>query len=139
MLSLYFDPDTDAETRLAMREEFVRALASYPEWAMQRAFDQWVKTNRRRPSPGEIAILAQQEIAPLVTELRKRAAPQDQGRDLSRRVTPQAAAEIIARAGFGPRVMGERKPHWSDAIQPGQENDAEAIRRAKINAGVADA
>jgi hypothetical protein len=30
-------------------------------------------------------------------------------------------------------------PHWTDAIPAGMEHDADAIRRAKINAGVADA
>lgn len=147
VLSLYFDPDTTPEMRAAMREEFVRALASYPDWAVQRAFDAWVKRHNRRPSPGEIAILAQAEISEMFTELKRRepAKPTDR----MDACTPEAAKRILTEAGFTPRYMqavakspmaGSRdevlssfnaRPHWTDAIPAGMEHDADAIRAAR--------
>lgn len=72
MLALYFDPDNDPATRAAVRQEFVIALADYPDWAVQRGFDAWVKTGQRRPTPGEILILVGREVKPFTDELRRR-------------------------------------------------------------------
>lgn len=72
VLSLYFDPDDDQETRAAIRHEFVVALKDYPNWAVQRAFDAWVKSNRRRPTPCDIVILVGHVMKPLTDELARR-------------------------------------------------------------------
>lgn len=72
VLALYFDPDNDPHTKAAMRQEFVLALAEYPDWAVQRGFDAWVKMQQRRPTPGEILILVAREIKPFTDELRRR-------------------------------------------------------------------
>lgn len=143
VLGLYFDPDNDLATKAAMREEYVRALAAYPDWAVQRAFDAWVKTGQRRPSPGEIVILADRELKPIADELRRRdEAKRDEEawkREEQRRVpTPEEANAITAAAGFTPaRMDAIRKApmaltfaeaearqedtsarHWSDAADP---------------------
>ena len=58
VLAAYFDPHLDdPKTRAGVREEFVRALAGRPMWAIHRAFDAWSRTRVRRPSPGEIVTL----------------------------------------------------------------------------------
>lgn len=154
MLSLYFDPDNDPAQRAAIREEFVRALAGFPDWAVQRAFDAWTKRGTRRPSPGEIAILAQRQLEPLTAELQRRRKrdepPQiDQNRP---RVTPEAAAAILQRAGFTPnwfqavkrmpmagpdaiRAEVERPAHWTDAVPAGC-TDPDVIRAARQAAGL---
>lgn len=102
VLGLYFDPDNDPATRAAVREEFVRALAGYPDWAVQRAFDVWVKTGQRRPTPGEIVILVGRELKPLTDELarreREKADRQDHRPDLS----PE---ELERRRNFAQGVM----------------------------------
>jgi hypothetical protein len=71
-LALYYDPDLEPETRAAIREEFVRALSSYPLWAVHKAFDTWTRTATRRPTPGEIVILVAREMTPLTDELNRR-------------------------------------------------------------------
>lgn len=72
VLALYFDPDNDPHTKAAMRQEFVLALAEYPDWAVQRGFDAWVKTQQRRPTPGEILILVGREIKIFTDEVKRR-------------------------------------------------------------------
>jgi hypothetical protein len=72
VLALYFDPDNDPAVKAAVRQEFVMALSAYPTWAIQRAFDAWVKTGQRRPTPGEIVILVGRELKPIADELARR-------------------------------------------------------------------
>ena len=107
---MYFDPDNDPETKAAMRESFVRALSQIPAWAMHRAFDRWEKTQQRRPSPGEIVILAERELKPMVDEVAKRKRDYDAeeaelAERKARRVSADTAAAILDRAGFTPRRM----------------------------------
>lgn len=108
VLALYFDPDNDPATRAAVRKEFVVALSAYPDWAIQKAFDVWVKTGQRRPTPGEISILVGRELKPIADELSRRereaaeareAVPELSPEDLERRRS--FAAEVIGRAGYG--------------------------------------
>lgn len=73
VLANYYEPDGDAETKAMARNEFVMALRSFPDWAVQQAFDTWVRTGVRRPSPAEIAILAERAVRPLGEELARRA------------------------------------------------------------------
>jgi hypothetical protein len=107
ILSLYYDPDLTPETRAAVREEFVRALGIFPLWAVHKAFDQWARTGTRRPSPAEIAILAEREIKPYIDELAIRRRAQQaiaehreppSPDDLERRRS--FAQGILARFGF---------------------------------------
>lgn len=72
VLSLYYDPDLDTTTKAELRQEFVIALNSYPQWAIEQAFDRWVRDYTRRPSPGEIAILASRAMEPIAMELAER-------------------------------------------------------------------
>lgn len=143
VLGLYFDPDNDLATKAAMREEYVRALAAYPDWAVQRAFDAWVKTGQRRPSPGEIVILAERALKPITDELRRRDAAKREEeawkREEQRRIpTREEANAITAAAGFTPARMqairaapmaltfaeaearAEAPPvrHWSETANP---------------------
>lgn len=102
VLGLYFDPDNDPATKAAVREEFVRALASYPDWAVQRAFDVWVKTGQRRPTPGEIVILVGRELKPMTDELARRDRLAADERDHQRELSPE---EIDQRRAFAQSVM----------------------------------
>lgn len=144
-LALYFDPDNDPEIKAAIREAFVRALDSVPTWAMHRAFDKWERTGQRRPSPAEIVILAERELKPMADELasRKKAHDEAEAERVERsaaRVTPEAAARIMAEAGMTQdRLVAIRRfpmagsvheakaksaewdaptPHWSDTAAP---------------------
>jgi hypothetical protein len=73
VLANYYDPDFDAETKALSKAEFLTALKSFPDWAVQQAFDAWVKTGTRRPSPAEIVILVNRALKPLADELARRA------------------------------------------------------------------
>jgi hypothetical protein len=104
-LAAYFDPDFDPETKAGVRESFVRALRDLPLWAVLRAFDAWEKSMQRRPSPGDIVILAERELKPITDELKRRQDAEQRAADEERwrtdnRVSAEAAAEIMRRAGF---------------------------------------
>ena len=72
VLGQYYDPGFDPETKALVREEFVRALQPYPMWAVHKAFDEWVRSMQRRPSPGEIVILIGRAMKPLTDEIARR-------------------------------------------------------------------
>ena len=105
----WFVRDQSEETDAAIREEFVRALAGLPQWAIHQAFDQWVKTEKRRPCPAEIVELAHAAIAPITRKISQSenalalAAPPPQ------RVSAERAAEILAAAGFRPRKFTDEE------------------------------
>lgn len=102
VLGLYFDPDNDPETRAAVRREFVVALSAYPDWAVQRAFDAWVKTSQRRPTPNEIAILVGRELKPFTDELARRERDAADQREHRSDPTPE---ELERRRSFASEVM----------------------------------
>ena len=90
-----------------MRQEFVVALAEYPDWAVQRAFDAWVKTQQRRPTPGEILILVAREIKPFTDEIKRRESIAQDQRDYRNELTDEelaqrraAAREVLRRVGY---------------------------------------
>jgi hypothetical protein len=140
VLGLYFDPDHDPKVRAEIRAEFVRALRDFPDWAVQRAFDAWVKFCTRRPTPGEIVQLAQREIQPLIDELAYRKRMHEAERERNRplaRVDASKAKSIIESAGFTPERLAAlrassmattfeeaeaaREPprqHWSERADP---------------------
>ncbi len=101
-MALYYDPDLDPETRAAIREEFVRALASFPVWAVHKAFDAWTKSSTRRPTPGEIVILVNREMKPMVDELAARTRDEIARKEYREALTP---AEIEKRRIFAQGVM----------------------------------
>jgi hypothetical protein len=107
-LALFYDPDIEPETKAAMRESFVTALRDFPLWAVMRAFDAWERQHKRRPSPGEIVTLAQQELQPFTAELARRereAARIREEQDRRPSVTAERATAILEAAGFTPKRM----------------------------------
>jgi hypothetical protein len=107
VLALGFDPDLDNDTRAGIRVEFIRALAEFPDWAVQRAFDEYVKTGKRRPWPAEIVDLARAEIRHLQDELRIRTRMQKPDHEDNEAARPSAdqATAMLESAGFTPRRM----------------------------------
>lgn len=159
-LSSYFDPDSDPEVRLMVRKQYAQALGIYPSWAVARAFDEWAKTGTRRPSPADLVILTERQIAPFFTELRKReermkAEQEEREAAAKRRVTPEQRDAILREFGMTPDRMQavKRFPkaatmdeavamqseqaeapsrHWSDTADPdGPEWAALRAARAK--------
>lgn len=103
VLSLYYERDMTAQARAEMFEEFRKALRSFPKWAVARAFDDWVRQHNRRPSPGEIAILAKSHMKPLFDELDRRKPPEEQIKNV---VSHEAAGAILDKAGFTAQRFG---------------------------------
>lgn len=105
----YFDPGTDERTTAGHIAEFVQALRQTPTWAMHRAFDDWVRTRTRRPSPGEIVSAAAEHLRPIGQEIarRKREAEDAKARERPPPTEDEkaAAAALCARLGFTPRRM----------------------------------
>lgn len=143
-MGLYFDPDDDPATRKDKREEFVRAVASSPQWAIEQAFDDWVRTGTRRPTPGDIVILVGRALKPMTDELARRrkmdAAAEEQRRA---QITPERTPEerdraqrIVDAAGLGLAMRNAlarkpmagslaeaahvepTKPHWTETADP---------------------
>lgn len=101
-MALYYDPDLEPETKAAIREEFVRALATYPVWAVHKAFDSWTRSATRRPTPGEIVILVSREMKPLTDEVNRRAKEAAERKDYLPGPTPE---EMEQRRAFAQDVM----------------------------------
>ena len=101
-MALYYDPDLEPETKAAIREEFVRALASYPIWAVHKAFDSWARSAQRRPTPGEIVILVSREMQPLTDELHRREKEEAEKKDYRPEPTPE---EMARRREYAQGVM----------------------------------
>lgn len=155
MLALFFIPDEDMETKAMVRQEFMIALAAYPDWTVQRAFDAWCRTRPRRPTPGEIVILASNEMKPLADELarRKRAAEEakaEQARSAAARCPGDVASRLMFEAGFTLKRMSDLRaapmsrtfeeaearrdnapaPHWTETASEAALAQLQAARDA---------
>ena len=131
LLSHYFQPESPTEVKDAALDDWVDALSIFPQPAIEYACRTYLRNQpRRRPTPGDIRAAALNETArsaPMAIE-----APEPR-RDV---VTPEAAARILAAAGFTPehtqlvkrfpmaasREIAEEKadthaaksPHWTE-------------------------
>ena len=152
VLKLYYDPAMDDMDRADMLEEFRKALSRLPKWAVAKGFDEWARTMSRRPSPAEIAILAERAVKSIADELSYRV---KESQPVSKPVEPRSenekarASEILERAGFTPKrldavrarpmarteaeLYDERlnnRPHWTETVAP-DSPEMEQLRRAR--------
>lgn len=150
-LSCFYEPDMAPEDRAAMMDEFGRALRNFPRWAVSKAYDGWMRTAHRRPSPGEIAILAGRELKAVTDEIALRRKLEVAPEAPREKPDAAAAAEILNRAGWTPSRMdairrahpmvgsmseaetaraSARVPHWSETAAPDDPRFA-ALRKAR--------
>ena len=54
LLSHYFVPDLPVAAQTAVIEDWVAALAEFPWWAIEQACGEWLRTQRRKPTPADI-------------------------------------------------------------------------------------
>lgn len=151
-MKLGYQPEETHEERALFIEEYVKALEDYPKWACEAAFEKWMRTSARRPSPSEIVLLASRALEPLTRELAQRerarnAAPAQRRTDMSH----EDAARISAQAGYTPRrfeavknrrmvhaedlegdVQEETQPHWSEGLDE-EDPRMERLRRARAD------
>ena len=136
ILNIGFVPDWSPQERAGVIDEYRRALRIFPKWALIAAFDQASRTFQRRPTPGEICILADRQVKPFRDELVQRRKVEEARRAAeteraATRVTPETAAAILSAAGFTPariaavcsrRMPGalaeadDKRGHWSDGV-----------------------
>jgi hypothetical protein len=114
LLHPYYEKDAPQSVREMDAEDWAAALRGYPKWAIERAVRWWKSADNerrgKRPLEGDIeaqceelmdGVRAAQRIlasGQAVSTLRLPEAPRE-------RVSPEAAAEIMARAGFPVRRM----------------------------------
>lgn len=136
-------PDMSAEERLQVLDEYRRALRIYPLWVIEQAFDAAAREIPRRPTPGELSILADRAKRPIVDEIARRRKETDrQEAERAERAAARVSAEDSTRmchaAGFTPKRMeavraapmassfaeAEAKafepprPHWTETASP---------------------
>lgn len=133
-LKLFYDPGMDNVDRAAMLDEFRRALASFPRWAVAKGFDEWARTMSRRPSPAEIAILASRAIKNITDELTHRAKstappPPPEPEPDRKPATADRTAQILAEAGFTPRRFEQTRFHRMAGSQAELDRDLTAPPR----------
>lgn len=159
VLANYYDPDFDAETKALARAEFLTALKSFPDWAVQQAFDDWVKSGTRRPAPGEIVILVNRAMKPMADELARRAKEQTELREHKREaerapVCKETAERIMQTNGFTVKRFGDMKkrpmantwaevdavsdpaaapPHWTEGKSPDDPQMVALLRARSKN------
>lgn len=141
VLRLYYEPEMSDRDRAELYEEYRKALRKYPKWAVAKAYDSWVSQHNRRPSPGEIAVLAKKHMEPFVEEIRWRREEEQRRQEWERdkrasTPTPEEAQAIMDMAGFTPERIDaikrapmatsfesaeetpERPRHWSETCGP---------------------
>jgi len=110
LLSPYYDKNTAQAVREIEAEDWLEALAPYPQWAIERAVRWWKSAEnadrRKRPLEGDIAARCIAEMRgigsiPSIIQ-RKKEYREFQGphQPAPARVSPEASREILERAGF---------------------------------------
>ena len=151
-----FIPDWTPEEWADMYNAFRLALRDLPAWAIENAFNDWMRAHPRRPSPAEIVILAERALQPIkdeIAERKKQAARIEEERAERQRnkLSHEEADAICARAGYTPkhleavsrarmtrdradleRVAEEqaKQPHWTETVAP-DSPQMDALRKSR--------
>lgn len=147
----------DPKERAEMLNLYAKALAGLPRWAVSQAYDQWERTESRKPTPADIVKLAEERMRPVREELeyrRKidREKQEAKSEHFRPRVDPEAMQRILDAAGMTKeriemvrrfpmaRSMEEaekldepeagKSRHWSDGL-PDDHPEMIALRKAR--------
>jgi hypothetical protein len=123
LLNPYYDKDTPASVRRMEAEDWLEALASYPQWAIERAVRWWKSQDnadrRKRPIEGDIAARCKVEMRgieflPGALEAAKRNAiiPKQEPKPEPKRVSPEQVKAIARDVGI--RIRGFPVDHSND-------------------------
>lgn len=138
LLSHYFVAATDEGVQAGMLDDWVRALMSFPAWAIVEAVDFWLGPKNphryRRPLPGDLVERIEQAVAPveICERLAKRHADGWQGwrrAPVAERPMP-TPEEIEARRKFAAEVIQNLYPGslpvlGRDSGQLGESHDSD--------------
>lgn len=136
-LAAYYDPDTDPEIRAGVRKMYAKALGDMPGFAVLKAFAEWERSGGRRPTPADLRTLAERAVEPFGKELARREAAEAlanrEAEDRARqRVSPEAAARIMAEAGMTPdRLMAIRRFPMAGSTEEAETKMAEITQPGK--------
>ena len=118
LLSPYYDKDTPSAVRRMEAEDWLEALAQYPQWAIERAVRWWKSADnsdrRKKPLEGDIAarcIVEMKGIGALPDILRRKREGRYITPKLPREKLPTEerkamAAKVLAEVGFAPKRFG---------------------------------
>lgn len=95
----------DPQERAEMLNLYVKALGGLPRWAVSQAYDQWERTESRKPTPADIVKLAEARMRPMREELEhrrksERERQEAQSEHVRPRVDPEVAQRILDEAGM---------------------------------------
>lgn len=103
MLSAYFQPHEAEEIRAAHLAWWCDELQDWTQEQVVWALRRWNRDNPRlRPTPGDILAICMRARGEKVAASMPRPAPEPE----RKRVSPEEAAAILARAGIGVKRMG---------------------------------
>jgi hypothetical protein len=116
LLNPYYDKDTPPAVRRMEAEDWLEALAEYPQWAIERAVRWWKSADnearRKKPLEGDIAARCRVELRgigalPEIVRRKRSGAWHDTPQIPAMREKPDPAKvdELLASAGFRPRRM----------------------------------
>ena len=115
LLSPYYEKDVPQAVREMEAEDWAAALSEYPQWAVEKAVRWWKGAEnpdrKRRPMEGDIAAKCHEYLDGVRAGQRILAAGESwppERVSIPQRdppCSPEAAAEIMARAGFAVRRM----------------------------------
>lgn len=158
-LRLYFDPAMPADERAKMIDLYARALRDLPKWAVSQAFDDWERTESKKPTPADIRHRAEARMKPVLEELEYRR-KEERSRKESMQggyrppVDPEKAQKILDDVGLTmkrlnlmrrfpmansfeeaealdtPDPESRQGKHWSDGLPP-DDPQWEALRKAR--------
>ena len=123
LLNPYYDKDTPAAVRRMEAEDWLEALAEYPQWAIERAVRWWKSEDnvdrRKRPLEGDIAARCKVEMRgiqflPGALEASKRNAsiPRQKPEPEPKRVSAEQVMAISREVGI--RIRGFPVGHEND-------------------------
>jgi len=99
----FWQPQQTQAERQNQCLEFGRALKHLPAWAVSKAFDEWVRTRTRAPSPADISIVAKRLMEPFTEEIKRRERIEAPDEPMPERLSAEDAERICQQAGFTPR------------------------------------
>jgi hypothetical protein len=122
LLNPYYDKKTPPMVRQMEAQDWLEALASYPQWAIERAVRWWKSADnpdrRKKPLEGDIAARCKVEMrgigaVPKLLSMKAqgRYIEPDRPREkLSAQDRQAISARVLAQANFTPKTFGKESP-----------------------------
>jgi hypothetical protein len=122
LLNPYYDKETPPMVRQMEAQDWLEALASYPQWAIERAVRWWKSADnpdrRKKPLEGDIAARCKVEMrgigaVPKLLNIKAQGRyiePDKPREKLSAQDRQAISARVLAQANFTPKTFGKETP-----------------------------